>query len=58
MGSGSGAAKGAGIKFKELLILLGMKERAELIGGTFELESQIDQGTRIAVCVNGGEAPS
>ena len=31
--------------------LLGMRERAELLGGTFSLRSAPDQGTRIEVCI-------
>ena len=31
--------------------LLGMRERAELLGGTFSIDSEVGQGTSIAVCI-------
>ena len=30
--------------------LLGMRERAEILGGTFELESKIGEGTTVRIC--------
>jgi signal transduction histidine kinase len=30
--------------------LVVMRERAELLGGTFEIESQLGQGTRVRAC--------
>ncbi len=38
--------------------LVGMKERCELVGGSFDLQSSPGEGTRVAVTVrNGGSAP-
>ncbi len=37
--------------------LLGMKERAELVGGVFELRSSPGGGTRVAVKVKAGDQP-
>ena len=37
--------------------LLGMKERAELVGGSFEVQSNPGEGTRIKVAVTGAPGP-
>ena len=38
--------------------VLGMKERAELVGGSFDFSSVLGQGTRITVVVGPGRAGS
>ncbi|MEE8346778.1 MAG: ATP-binding protein, partial [Dehalococcoidia bacterium] len=37
--------------------LLGMKERAELVGGMFDVHSRPGEGTRIKVSVTGAPGP-
>ncbi len=41
----------AEVKGKHSLGLLGMEERAEILGGTFEVESAIGQGTTVTVVI-------
>jgi signal transduction histidine kinase len=53
----NGVSEGSRIDVPSRLGILGMKERVELLGGTFDLHSGINEGTSVEVSVPLPELP-